>query len=244
MSEDPGAVLITGCSSGIGHETREPARGQGLDRLRDRSPPRPDRATSPRQGCKTLALDVTDEDSMHAAVAAVEAERRRDRSARQQRRLQPVGRARDAADGADCGRSSRPTSSASCACASWSLPAMRRAGRGRIVNISSMGGKLTFPGGGAYHATKYAVEALSDALRWEVRGLRGPGRDRRAGPDHDHASARRPPARSRRPTRRPRPTEPDDPYASFNAAVGAATAGDLRGADGAPRRRARTRSRR
>ena len=35
--------------------------------------------------------------------------------------------------------------------------------------ISSMGGRLTFPGGGAYHATKYAIEAMSDALRVEVR---------------------------------------------------------------------------
>jgi short-subunit dehydrogenase len=34
-----------------------------------------------------------------------------------------------------------------------------------------MGGKLTFPGGGFYHATKHAVEALSDALRFEVRGF-------------------------------------------------------------------------
>jgi short-subunit dehydrogenase len=51
------------------------------------------------------------------------------------------------------------------------LPGMRRAGEGRIVNIGSMGGKLTFPGGGVYHATKYAVEALSDALRMEVRGF-------------------------------------------------------------------------
>ena len=34
-----------------------------------------------------------------------------------------------------------------------------------------MGGRLVFPGGGAYHATKYAVEALSDALRFEVRGF-------------------------------------------------------------------------
>ena len=51
------------------------------------------------------------------------------------------------------------------------LPGMRRQGAGRIVNISSMGGKLTFPGGGAYHGTKYAVEALSDALRFEVRGF-------------------------------------------------------------------------
>jgi short-subunit dehydrogenase len=51
------------------------------------------------------------------------------------------------------------------------LPGMRRQGQGRIVNISSMGGKLTFPGGGVYHATKHAVEALSDALRFEVRGF-------------------------------------------------------------------------
>jgi short-subunit dehydrogenase len=49
------------------------------------------------------------------------------------------------------------------------LPGMRGAGSGRIVNLSSMGGKLTFPGGGVYHATKHAVEALSDALRFEVR---------------------------------------------------------------------------
>ena len=49
------------------------------------------------------------------------------------------------------------------------LPGMREAGEGRIVNISSMGGKLVFPGGGAYHATKFSVEALSDALRWEVQ---------------------------------------------------------------------------
>jgi len=51
------------------------------------------------------------------------------------------------------------------------LPGMRRAGEGTIVNLSSMGGRLVFPGGGAYHATKYAVEALSDALRMEVRGF-------------------------------------------------------------------------
>jgi short-subunit dehydrogenase len=51
------------------------------------------------------------------------------------------------------------------------LPAMREARRGTIVNLSSVGGRLVFPGGGAYHATKYAVEALSDALRMEVRGF-------------------------------------------------------------------------
>jgi NAD(P)-dependent dehydrogenase (short-subunit alcohol dehydrogenase family) len=51
------------------------------------------------------------------------------------------------------------------------LPGMRAQGWGKIVNLSSMGGRLTFPGGGLYHATKYAVEALSDALRFEVQGF-------------------------------------------------------------------------
>ena len=51
------------------------------------------------------------------------------------------------------------------------LPGMRRQGWGKIVNLSSGGGKFTFPGGGFYHATKHAVESLSDALRFEVRGF-------------------------------------------------------------------------
>jgi short-subunit dehydrogenase len=48
------------------------------------------------------------------------------------------------------------------------LPGMRAAGRGRIINIGSMGGRLVFPAGGYYHASKYAVEALTDALRFEA----------------------------------------------------------------------------
>jgi len=51
------------------------------------------------------------------------------------------------------------------------LPKMREQRWGKVVNLSSMGGKLVFPGGGFYHATKYAVEAISDALRFEVRGF-------------------------------------------------------------------------
>lgn len=49
------------------------------------------------------------------------------------------------------------------------LPGMRAQGRGRIVNISSIAGRFTLPFAGAYHASKYAVEALSDALRNELR---------------------------------------------------------------------------
>ncbi|QHW00553.1 oxidoreductase [Spirosoma endbachense] len=51
------------------------------------------------------------------------------------------------------------------------LPNMRENRYGKIVNISSVGGKIVFPLGGWYHATKFALEALSDSLRNEVRGF-------------------------------------------------------------------------
>ena len=60
------------------------------------------------------------------------------------------------------------------------LPGMRRQGFGRIVNLSSMGGRMTLPGGGFYHATKYAVEASAPSgspdaqfrqvLKQQIRG--------------------------------------------------------------------------
>ena len=49
------------------------------------------------------------------------------------------------------------------------LPTMRAQRSGRLVNISSVGGKLGEPFGSWYHATKFAVEGLSDSLRMEVR---------------------------------------------------------------------------
>ena len=49
------------------------------------------------------------------------------------------------------------------------LPAMRERGKGRVINVSSMGGKMTFPFMGAYNSTKYAIESMSDALRYELR---------------------------------------------------------------------------
>ena len=51
------------------------------------------------------------------------------------------------------------------------LPKMRENRYGKIVNISSVGGKAAFPLGGWYHASKFALEALSDSMRNEVRGF-------------------------------------------------------------------------
>lgn len=51
------------------------------------------------------------------------------------------------------------------------LPSMRARRSGTILNMSSMGGRLGFPGGAFYHASKHALEAFSDVLRFEVAGF-------------------------------------------------------------------------
>jgi NAD(P)-dependent dehydrogenase (short-subunit alcohol dehydrogenase family) len=161
------AVLITGCSSGIGAATAERlARGGWTVYATARRPETLEPLA--RDGCRTLALDVTDETSMAAAVAAVEGD------------CGAVGvlvnNAGYAQDGAieevpiDLVRRQFETNVFGLIrMCQLVLPGMRRQRWGRIVNVGSMGGRLTFPGGGAYHATKYAVEAISDALRFEVR---------------------------------------------------------------------------
>jgi len=51
------------------------------------------------------------------------------------------------------------------------IPAMRDQGGGRIINISSLGGRLAFPAGGMYSSSKFALEALSDVMRMELKAF-------------------------------------------------------------------------
>jgi NAD(P)-dependent dehydrogenase (short-subunit alcohol dehydrogenase family) len=163
------AVLVTGCSSGIGRATAERLAQTG----------RPVYATARREaavedlraaGCRTLALDVTDEASMQAAVAAVEAEHGAVGALVNNAGYSQSG-AIEQVPMEDVRRQFETNVFGLVRLSQLVLPGMRRQGRGRIVNVSSMGANFTFPGGGFYHATKYAVEAISDALRFEVRGF-------------------------------------------------------------------------
>jgi NADP-dependent 3-hydroxy acid dehydrogenase YdfG len=167
MATEP--VLITGCSSGIGYATAERLLQDGYTVYATAR--RPDSiAALAAKGATTLALDVTDEASMSAAVAQVtEAEGAvgvliNNAGYSQSGAVEsvPVDEVRRQFDTNVFGLIRM---------CQLVLPGMRERGSGRIVNIGSMGGRLTFPGGGIYHATKYAVEALSDALRFEVRGF-------------------------------------------------------------------------
>jgi NAD(P)-dependent dehydrogenase (short-subunit alcohol dehydrogenase family) len=205
------AVLVTGCSSGIGFATAEllAVRGWYVYATARRV-----EALAELHGCTQLALDVTDDESMRAAVERIEEEHGAVGCL--------VNNAGYSLGGAiesvplDEARAQFETNLFGLArLTQLVLPGMRAQGWGRVINVSSMGGRFTFPGGGWYHASKHAVEALSDALRFEVAGFGvdvvviQPGliRTRFA----ERAVGEIPIA--------------EEPYGGFNAAVGATTAG-------------------
>lgn len=169
MSDVSKAVLITGCSSGIGEATARRLAGHGWTVYASaRRPESIEHLAS--AGCKLLQLDVCDEASMRAAVDTVEREQG------------AVGVLVNNAGYSQGGpieqvplesvrRQFETNVFGLIALTQMVLPAMRDQHWGKIVNIGSMGGRLTLPGGGLYHATKHSLEAISDALRFEVRGF-------------------------------------------------------------------------
>ena len=163
------AVLITGCSSGIGRATAERLAKKGWTVYA--SARRPESiADLADAGCKTLRLDVTDEDSMRAAVAEVEREQGAVGVLINNAGYSQSGPV-EQIDLAAVRRQFETNVFGLVALTQMVLPKMRDQHWGKVVNIGSMGGRLTFPGGGYYHATKHALEAISDALRFEVRGF-------------------------------------------------------------------------
>jgi short-subunit dehydrogenase len=157
-----GSVLITGCSSGIGQAAALALHKAGRTVVATaRNPATLSGLAS--HGLRTLALDVTDESSIRAAVDAAG----------------PIDvLVNNAGYGlygtveqlpmAEIRRQFETNFFGLVRLTQLVLPGMRAAGGGRILNVSSMGGRATLPGGAFYHASKYAVEALSDALRMEV----------------------------------------------------------------------------
>ena len=209
------AVLVTGCSSGIGRATAERLAAAGWTVY---ASARRLESVQALEGCRPLQLDVTDDDSMRAAVEQIA------------READAIGVLVNSAGYSQSGaveavpldeaRRQFDTNVFGLArLTQLVLPGMRAQRWGRIVNVSSMGGKLTFPGGGWYHASKHALEALSDALRFEVAGFGidvvviQPGLIRTGFAEAAVGSIE----------------VGDGPYGRFDAAVGAATAGAYEG---------------
>jgi NAD(P)-dependent dehydrogenase (short-subunit alcohol dehydrogenase family) len=169
MSESSKAVLITGCSTGIGRATAERlarAKYTVYASARDESTLAPLREL----GAHTLSLDVCREESMRAGVERVVSEQG------------AVGVLINNAGYSQSGaiesvsmeavrRQFQTNVFGLIRMCQLVLPGMREQRYGRIVNVSSMGANFTFPGAGLYHASKYAVEAISDALRFEVKNF-------------------------------------------------------------------------
>src|SRR5918996_5591106 len=213
-------VLITGCSTGIGRATAERLCDDGWNV--HATARRPDSiADLAERGCKTLALDVTDERSMSSAVSEVESDGGSIGALVNNAGYSQSG-ALETIPMESVRRQFETNVFGLLRMCQLVLPGMRRQGWGKIVNVSSMGGRLVFPGGGIYHGTKYAVEAISDAMRWEVRNfgvdviLIEPGLIKTEfGETAAHSVNEA--------------TPPDGPYTEFNRLVAATTAGAYEG---------------
>jgi NADP-dependent 3-hydroxy acid dehydrogenase YdfG len=214
------AVLITGCSTGIGRATAKYlaardltvyATARKIDSIQDLE----------EYGCRLLQLDVTDEESMQSAVAAVE-EQEGAVGALVNNAGYSLSGAVESVSMDEVRRQFETNVLGLIRMCQLVLPGMRRQRHGRIVNVSSMGGKVTFPGGGIYHATKHAVEGLSDVLRWEVKGFGIDVSIIEPGLIKTEFGSTAVGALGRA-------TEDDGPYADFNAEVSATTAGAYEG---------------
>jgi NAD(P)-dependent dehydrogenase (short-subunit alcohol dehydrogenase family) len=170
MAETPSrAALLTGCSTGIGRAT--PSTSPSAAGRSTRPPGRVESVADLEQaGCRTLALDVTDEASMRAAVEQVEREQGAVGVLVNNAGYSQSGTVEEVDLDAVRRQFETNVFGAARMC-QLVLPGMRRQRSGRIVNISSMGANFVFPGGGYYHATKSALDAISDALRFEVKGF-------------------------------------------------------------------------
>jgi NAD(P)-dependent dehydrogenase (short-subunit alcohol dehydrogenase family) len=120
------------------------------------------------QGARALSLDVTDDGSMQRAVTDLLAAEGRVDAVVNNAGYGSYGAIEDVPI-AEARRQFEVNVFGLARLTQLVLPTMRKARAGTIVNISSMGGRIWTPIGGWYHATKHAVEVLSDALRVETR---------------------------------------------------------------------------
>ena len=167
-SENNRVWLITGASSGFGRALAEAALERGdsvvaaarsVDQLGDLGP-----------RAHPLALDVTDADQRAAAVTeSLERFGRIDVLVNNAGRTQ-VGAVEETTD-QELRSLFELHFFAPAALTRLVLPHMRRLGGGTIVQMSSIGGQVTAPGFGAYCATKFALEGLTETLRDEVAGF-------------------------------------------------------------------------
>lgn len=163
-------ILITGASSGIGKATAKHFQAQGWNVIATMRSPDKETELNALDNVLVTRLDVTDQASVDAAIAAG---------------LERFGAIDALVNNAGYGaygpleafdidgiRRQFDTNVIGLLAATKAvLPHMRAAKSGTIVNISSIGGRMTFPLGTLYHGTKFAVEGISEALHYELESF-------------------------------------------------------------------------
>jgi NAD(P)-dependent dehydrogenase (short-subunit alcohol dehydrogenase family) len=160
-----GTVLVTGASTGIGEATVLHLKTLGFDAIgavrKDEDAERLE-----GRGVRTVRIDVTDADQIAAAreelgdIALAGLVNNAGIAVAAPLEFLPIDRLRQQLEINLIGQ---------VAVTQAFLPALRRA-RGRIVNVSSIGGRVALPLAGAYNASKFGLEGVSDAFRRELRG--------------------------------------------------------------------------
>lgn len=159
-------VLITGASSGIGKETarvfsefgyRVIATARNVARMQDLKD----------MNCQVYALDVADEESTQRAFKAIFSHNKTIDILINNAGYSQNGFVEELTM-SQLKRQFDVNVFGLIRVTQMVLPAMRNQKEGHIINVGSAGGDFTTPGAGAYHASKYAVESFSDALRQEL----------------------------------------------------------------------------
>lgn len=160
-------ILITGASSGIGHHAAQTLAQRGhrvyaaARRLELMEPLKKD-------GIVPLKMDVTDQQSIADALQALLHSEGRIDVLVNNAGYGYFGAMENVTD-AEARRQVEVNVFGLAALCRLVLPIMRKQGSGRIINTSSIAGRMVLPFGGWYHVSKYSVEALSDAMRMETK---------------------------------------------------------------------------
>ena len=163
-------MMITGASSGFGRATANLFHQKGWNVIATMRSPEKETELSKLDGLLLLALDVTDTKTIDAAIRTG-----LDRFGRIDVLVNNAGHGSIGALESATEQQIRQQFAVNVFgvidVTKAVLPVMRQQGSGIIINVSSIGGRVTFPFSSLYHATKFAVEGLTESLQYELNPL-------------------------------------------------------------------------
>jgi len=163
-------VMITGASAGIGKTTAQLFQQKGWNVVATMRSPEAGKDLAALPNVLVTRLDVTDEPSIAAAVQAAE-QRFGGIDVLVNNAGYGVYGLLEATSVESIRRQFETNVVGLLATTRAVLPSMRRSKSGVVVNIGSIAGKMTYPLGTMYNGTKFAVEGISEALRFELREI-------------------------------------------------------------------------